>query len=59
VITAQQLDQLEPQQMRAAVLALMQQINSQDERIARHTYDHVYARLAARSISKALSVHNC
>jgi transposase len=37
VITAQQLDQLEPQQMRATVLALMQQINAQDERIARQS----------------------
>ena len=37
MITAQQLDHLDPQQMRAAVLALVQQVNAQDELITRQS----------------------
>ncbi len=37
MITAQQLDQLDPQQMRAAVLALVQQVHAKDEQITRQS----------------------
>ena len=37
MITAQQVDQLNPQQMRAALLALMEQVHAKDEQLARQT----------------------